>query len=612
MSPIKPKSLRRPPTLRQLADRLESEEFECLGHPHPRCRDYGELPQHDHRRTAKIVRRALRTLDTRPFERSYSSDDMIERLKSIARNACCTNHRLEDNHQDFAYYWLGADTLDYFLRSRDWPWDMDECYCLGSMPARSCLLLKQKWSVSDRDHVFRALNEIAVFAAYPGHFEASFIEKALNNLVKFWTCRRHRENTLAIYNNLKETFSDNTNVSRGIAIPPPIQNQALSDDPAFRGQRRDDDDSTGESSSSTRTSREPTRATEFSQRRSASTRTTALFPGSEEIADERVQNSGQSADPQEASSSDIENRSRSDSARSVSSSLTSVSRNDTDAIYDEDSSEYPESPCPPGQRGRNMLRPVRHPQVTTERSQSLSLRPPNNTVATPSRPALPVTSTSAPHVPTRIINNIPSNDRIDFQPFLETTKSFGAISQSVFSLVRQSIRVSTSSSPRPRPRDGWIYIFQSANYPAHVKIGLTRTTPAQRGVEVASCRDLVEVRPVDQLGYVKVRNVERLEKLIHEDLANERRRFQWSCRPNTRSHDTQHREWFEMNVQEASKRVEQWREWMRQEPYGNIGELKNDFQRRIGYCEQKVHDLAKEDSDGQRWKTFMTPFYMED
>ena len=62
---------------------------------------------------------------------------------------------------------------------------MDEWYCLGSPPAGPCSLLRKYWSVSNRDNVFRTLNENAVFAAYLGHFEAPYLEKALNNLVKF-------------------------------------------------------------------------------------------------------------------------------------------------------------------------------------------------------------------------------------------------------------------------------------------------------------------------------------------------------------------------------------------------------------------------------------------
>ena len=155
--------------------------------------------------------------------------------------------------------------------------------------------------------------------------------------------------------------------------------------------------------------------------------------------------------------------------------------------------------------------------------------------------------------------------------------------------------------------DGYIYVLQSPNYPKLVKIGRTRRPIPERIDELAKCRDLDTLTVVDTRCYDQIHNVARLESLIHDDLANERRCFHCPCK-----NGTQHGEWFEMDAQEAADRVERWRDWIRQEPYRINGELKENFRRRVWYCENHLDDLEKENRDDQRWKAFMTPFFMDD
>lgn len=149
-----------------------------------------------------------------------------------------------------------------------------------------------------------------------------------------------------------------------------------------------------------------------------------------------------------------------------------------------------------------------------------------------------------------------------------------------------------------------------------MKIGRTASCPTQRKKQIATCSKL-KVDFVGSQRQIIGAYHERLEQIIHADLYNERRYFECPCsakriHAGTRESDgfTKHGEWFEMNADEADHRVEQWRNWMRQEPYkkpGSLGagELKSDFRRRAQYCYKHASEIAED-----RWTKFMVPFYM--
>ena len=578
MSPTQPKTLRSPPTLSQVLENLEQEKFLCLGHPLPNYHNCKEVPDYDREWARESVQKALDIISARTSERSPSSHDLTTLLRSIATNLCCTKHQEGSFDENFADYWMGTDKLKSILRSHNWYSHMGEWCCLGSLTSNPCYGLRKKWKPSERDDVFRTLNKIAVAAAYPKHFELNALEELLDDLVKFWTCRKHRSNKHLIHADLLKTFKTSSSTRRHKAI----------------------------------------RGADASRSRSAS------------------------------NSSDTERRSRSNSVLSVSSSLIFVNQRDDSAdedesILDEDDGRDPGSPCP--QTGRSMARPVSHAQVTIEEPHPSSNHPSIEALATPSRRVPLASSTSAPHIQTTASdaslsvddrhqrsasqatasanNSVPRSEPIIFLPFHALIQSFGAIAQSVFSLVQAPIPVSKSRNPKST--DGCIYIFQSPDHPNYVKIGRTTQKIDERRNQISSCKNLSNIELKSELCYGKVSNLARLEKLIHADLANERRCFYCPCKPpkgnrydfrhnDARDHEnkTQHQEWFEMSVDEASKRVEQWRNWIRQNPYGTDGKLKEHFRRRISYCERKASELDRENTNGQRWKTFMTPFYMDD
>ncbi|KAL9579104.1 MAG: hypothetical protein Q9212_005303 [Teloschistes hypoglaucus] len=270
----------------------------------------------------------------------------------------------------------------------------------------------------------------------------------------------------------------------------------------------------------------------------------------------------------------------------------------------------------------------------------------------PARPQIPETWRSAPQVPTLTLSPAATDDsqstptadlnttplrsqfrisrgessppirsisgeiRLEFEWHAIRPQSFGEISQSVYKLVQEGIKM--KANVQTRSMHGSIYVLQSPEYPNYVKIGLTTRKIAERIVEIADC-DKLKLRVVDPGSYAKVSYIERLEKLIFADLANERCKFRCvgsrsqtgSPRRGSRGarpkNGKEHGEWFYLTVEEALKRVQNWRNWMRQGPYNDYGQLKDEFGKRIEFCARNYMLLEEENQNGERWKTLMAP-----
>ena len=170
-------------------------------------------------------------------------------------------------------------------------------------------------------------------------------------------------------------------------------------------------------------------------------------------------------------------------------------------------------------------------------------------------------------------------------------------------------------------QEGYIYVLHDPNYPEYVKIGRTTQRPTQRNKQIASC-SRISVNIVGGDEVLKVSYHERLEMIIHADLYNERCHFECTCGAKRHHTDpdqgdvfTKHGEWFRIDVDEAVRRVEQWREWMRQEPYRNAGtagegHLKLYWGQRVKYCLRNNGPVLEEPK--KRWEMFMTPLYLID
>ena len=218
-----------------------------------------------------------------------------------------------------------------------------------------------------------------------------------------------------------------------------------------------------------------------------------------------------------------------------------------------------------------------------------------------------------------------SRTTIQFNKFHDSKTEPQTILNEVMHIIRQPAKAKN----RNLYQDGWIYILQIPEYKEYVKIGRTTQRIQDRKKQINGCtRGLV----IEEIGCEENTSVfyhERLEAIIFADLYNERCHFHCPCKrsssrsssPNARgiktdSHQndglTKHGEWFKIDAQEAVRRVQEWRKWMRQKPYEKPGseyegELKDHWKGRVDYCE---NEAGLPDDPTARWQMFMTPFFM--
>ena len=172
-----------------------------------------------------------------------------------------------------------------------------------------------------------------------------------------------------------------------------------------------------------------------------------------------------------------------------------------------------------------------------------------------------------------------------------------------------------------RGEDGFIYILEDERWPDYVKIGQTCKNPEKRSYQIRRC-NMPDLKLVNSQHYTWISCYKRLELIIHADLWNERHHYLCLCgksNPTPKSTTsetsspkvTKHGEWFKMDKEEAIKRVEQWRKWMRREPYDIHGILKSDWQKRIeSLIKDESYDktVEEEQTTRQWWQSFMEPF----
>ena len=249
--------------------------------------------------------------------------------------------------------------------------------------------------------------------------------------------------------------------------------------------------------------------------------------------------------------------------------------------------------------------------LTSSRAHSLSLSPP------------PPPSHSSPSPsPSSSFSDSPAPwDSIEFNEFNHTKMKSQSVFNHVMNLVRKPAKTSKNLY-----QDGWIYILQIPQYRDFVKIGRTTQRMKDRKKQIRGCLHGLEIEEIGCEENTKVFYHERLEKIIFADLFNERYHFYCPCKSNKGSPErkgsmidshendglTQHGEWFKIDAQEAVRRVEAWRDWMRQKPYEKPrsdyqGELKDNWQRRVDYCENQAR-LPNDPT--ARWQMFMSPMYM--
>ncbi len=708
LSPANCSTMHRPLTLQQLADCLDKDSHICLVQPFPYpwvCKKRFDTEDNEARKRA--ISNTRSALEKSATGASVSNATYRNLLESIARDCCCPNHRKDDIFEQFAYHWMASGILDSFLERQGWRWETEKWLCLRSDEKESCPPLRKVWKPLHRNAIYCSLNRLAIFAEYPGYFDESFIQSAIDEFVKYWTCESHKIDAEQIRYELKTNFRIHTyknSPPRNITISDKSQEHGHSDPSSGLAGTCENEDyedyPQDQSSSSVSDDRASETPGQFRQQKvvsaaAASPLSSSLMTPLDETHDQRFYDSAKSGAliNDEIQSSPDSSPSGSRGRRLVTPVSALHGRSKSGAVHPisslTDEAQYT------GIRNHGTFTPsvivdltkedggsVSNVPTTTTNSnlkiaihgssgRSVSAGPSSPSYAnrdpvTPERPGPPKSSASAPAVRSRLSDSTitsrnqdvhrsssniyakpnwasadeesdciptrgtvaatligsshtPKSTGIEFQDSLPlgSKETLESIAHSILGLAKQPARTKPKSGEPYKC--GWIYIFRIPDMPGYVKIGRTTQLITKRKRQISNCKQKLELEVVDKSCYQKISNHERVEKLIHEDLKNERCFFRCPCartRDNEDSHGkdgyTDHGEWFKIDEEEASLRVERWRQWMRQEPYDGAGDMKSDFRRRVDYCEKHMKNLQEEEDAEERWKTFMTPFCMTD
>lgn len=82
--------------------------------------------------------------------------------------------------------------LDNFLERRGWRWETEKWLCLRSDKEEICPPWRKVRRSLQLNAVNCSLNRLAIYAEFPGYFNESFIQSAIEQFVKYWTCESHK------------------------------------------------------------------------------------------------------------------------------------------------------------------------------------------------------------------------------------------------------------------------------------------------------------------------------------------------------------------------------------------------------------------------------------
>jgi hypothetical protein len=197
-------------------------------------------------------------------------------------------------------------------------------------------------------------------------------------------------------------------------------------------------------------------------------------------------------------------------------------------------------------------------------------------------------------------------------------RSSQSIAHAVFAkMLKLAFKLSDQQKPEKFNDWGCIYILQDPRYREYVKIGRTEYNPEGRLQQWLKCGHPLNLVGAPEECFIRVPCHTRLEILIQTMLWNERRKF--VCRHCTAERKknipadekvSTHGEWFEIDKDQALRLVKLGRDWMRSLPYGEDGELTQDWKNRVTRIRKDIkvftHTLEQEIEEGRRWEAFLT------
>ncbi|KFX91713.1 hypothetical protein O988_07613 [Pseudogymnoascus sp. VKM F-3808] len=188
---------------------------------------------------------------------------------------------------------------------------------------------------------------------------------------------------------------------------------------------------------------------------------------------------------------------------------------------------------------------------------------------------------------------------IRLKAYLKEPRRGGPIRDAILDIIKKG----------PKPNQlGHVYIYTSPDILDCVKIGITMHAPEKRVKTWRHCK--IPTKHVHDPGYVVFKEYKLVERLIIEELCNER--YQYTCgickkksasppqkgkEPEMRNHC----EWFKITKEDAVAKVRRWREWfVLCEPYDDDCKLKPEWSARV----ESVSQMSGEDVN--EWVSALT------
>ncbi len=610
-SPFKPRQ--QPVSLQDLLDRLGKTPIFCLGSPFPHvttCKIEVHLDNQELVKAQKAIQ------DFKVVGQSHSHpQSCMDVLKNLAISCSCGGH--EENGEQFAYHWLAETSLPNMLKHMGWEKDMATWTILGFDKDQECSPLKCRFEKPKRDRICSSLNKLAIGGI--------LAEEALRDLTKHWLCKHHKAKAELLTQLLSEKLlkymlgkgisSKTGDIGKGETLDHP-------DETEQKTQRKADNELIEIADSSNNTynpvtppnTRPPMVETSASER-TARTKDTNPFLSPN---NRRAASASAALGAPGIRSDDARKRKRiSSSPVHESSPLRQEATSENGSINRDSEVGSPFQHAAPNDLAADM-----DPSSVTlgqRRSSELLYGMPNDELAdnesatSEADAGAAVSGVSDEEQSVPPCSLLPSNaaDQPEGTPLFPTWTRYKDVRHrhdivtSICKLMKQNINTNTQS-----PKDGWIYIFSSPQFPGYVKIGLTTNEIRTRKNQIESkCKvyDLDMVKGEEC--FKKISWPVRLEKLIHKDLSNERRKFTCSCKKSASEHDKeennrnqiQHAEWFAIGETRAKQVVKRWKDFMRLEIYSKDGKLREDVLRKVDkwqrhpetfgdpWCDWKAH-----------------------
>ncbi len=613
-----PKAFKEPISLRRLLSQLLSLvspfgdcKITCIGSPFPylnNCKGEVHFAAQKLSDACNLIRE-FESLDGSPSR----PQKFVGRLEELAKTFSCQKH--SKNRNDFAYHWLAETSLPRILEHMGLKKDVATWTCLCSDNDRTCLPLKCLPSHSGHHRIYSFLNKFAVGGRYR--------DEAFPELMKHWLCDDHKAKAKDLTEQLKakllmHTQDKDISFKTGQAGEGEILHHPRETEQKPQGKADGEPTVTPDSSDDSYDPSTPT-VPNKRRRRSPQLCTAAVAPsraGECTSPNTRPTGFGQSASEREVP--------RTKGTEATSSSIDRRSAS-MPGLKPQDFGKNKKLVSSPLYGRSSLRREISHTYSTSEDDtlegdQPLrdavpnepdgKLQEKNSALAEPDASV----SDSGPPGKRGRISTRPSpsrnpSDRHEEEPvFPKWAEKNAPISRAGIVTVLCTSMLENALTADKGTDDGWIYIFRSPDFPGFLKIGRTTNDIRVRKRQIESKCKVYELELVEEIEcFRKVSYHHRVERLIHEDLGNERRKFTCKCKKPNKKHDstfnddsqTEHGEWFAIDETLAKEVVKKWKDYMRLKPYSEDGTLNEEMREKIDLWQRAPEKFDSYRADGE-------------